>query len=258
MIELPTWSRALEQGTGRVERLPDRIRLFRASATEREYSNAQICDREGPPPWRPPLTMTVRARFSHPAKRLRGTAGFGFWNAAVAPGVRGFRPPRTAWFFFGGPPHDVPLALGVPGCGFKAAVLDARRLAFFGLLPTAPLGFLLMRVPALYRRLWPVAQRAIGVSEASLAHVDLTAPHTYALRWEVRGATFAVDGETVLSAPTAPAGPLAFVAWIDNGYAVATPQGRFGLGLVAEPESQWLDVEELRIETDTPAPRASG
>jgi len=149
MVELPKWSRTLEQGTGRVARLPDRIRLFRASATEREYSNAQIYDRECPPPWRPPLAMTVRARFSHPAHRLRGTAGFGFWNAAVAPGVRGFRPPRTAWLFFGGPPHDVPLALGVPGRGFKAAVLDARRLAFFGLLPAAPPGFLLMRVPAL-------------------------------------------------------------------------------------------------------------
>lgn len=103
-----------------------------------------------------------------------------------------------------------------------------------------------------------MAQRAIGASEASLDHVDLTAPHTYALRWEVRGATFAVDGETVLSARTAPAGSLAFVAWIDNGYAVATPQGCFGLGLVAEPGSQWLDIEELRIETDSPAPRASG
>jgi hypothetical protein len=99
-----------------------------------------------------------------------------------------------------------------------------------------------MRVPALYRRLWPVAQRAIGSHERSLDALDLTIAHTYAIHWEDRHATFAVDGQTVLAAPSAPAGPLTFTAWIDNSYAVATPRGRFGLGLVAEPEPQWLEI----------------
>ena len=136
----------------------------------------------------------------------------------------------------------MPLALDVPGRGCKAMVLDARRLAFYALLPAAPIGFAIMRVPALYRRLWPVAQRAIGSHERSLDALDLTIAHTYAIHWEDRHATFAVDGQTVLAAPSAPAGPLTFTAWIDNSYAVATPRGRFGLGLVAEPEPQWLEI----------------
>lgn len=247
MNGLPTWADARQQGVGRVEVLSDRVRLLRPTASEREYSDAQISDRPGTPGWRPPLEMTVRARFSHPLARLRGTAGFGFWNAAVAPGALGLRPPRAAWFFFGSPPHDVPLALGVPGHGLKAAVLDAQRPAFYALLPGAPLGFLLMRAPGLYRRLWPFAQWAIGASEASLDWIDATQSHAYSLRWERRGATFAVDGRTALRAPHAPAGPLRFVAWIDNAYAVATPQGRFRLGLVAEPEPQWLEIEDVEI-----------
>jgi len=238
----------LQQGTGRVETLPTGLRLLRSSATEREYSNAQVGDAADALGWRPPLTVTVRARFSHPVALLRGTAGFGFWNAALGPGVRSLHPPRAVWFFFGGPPHDVPLALGVPGHGFKAAILDAHHLWFFALLPAAPIGFLLMRVPTLYRRLWPLAQRAIGVEEASLVGVDLTAPHTYTLHWEPGKATFAIDERTVLTTRTAPPGPLHFVAWIDNSYAIATPRGHFGVGLVAEDRSQWVDLEEVRIE----------
>jgi len=247
---LPEWLRVLEQGTGRVEVTAGRVRLLRASATEREYSNAQVYDRAESPGWRPPLTLTLRARFSHPVDQLRGTAGFGFWNAALTPGVRGFRAPRTAWFFFGGPPHDVPLALGVPGRGLKAAVLDAHRPPFYALLPAAPVGFLLMRNPALHRRLWPFAQWAIGADEAAIGStdgIDVANWHTYELRWEPRRATFAVDGRPVLATPRSPRGPLGFVAWIDNSYAIATPQGRFGLGLVAEPEPQWLELQEVVV-----------
>jgi hypothetical protein len=142
----------------------------------------------------------------------------------------------------------VQLALGVPGRGFKAAVLDAQRLAFFALLPTAPLGVLLMRVPSLYRRLWPLAQRAIGAAEVSLADLDLTASHTYSLHWEPRRVVFGVDGRTVLTTDAAPGGPLHFVAWLDNSYAIATPQGRLGFGLVAEAEVQWLEIAEMTIE----------
>ena len=242
------WGDVVEQGTGRVEPSGEGIRLLRPTATERDYSNAQVGDSADEAGRRPPVTLTLRARFSHPTDRLRGTAGFGFWNAFLTPGVLGIRPPRAAWFFFGSPPNDVQLALGVPGSGFKAAILDAQRAAFFALLPAAPLGVLLMRVPSLYRRLWPLAQRAIGAAEVSLADLDLTASHTYTLRWEPRRVTFGVDGRTVLTTGAAPGGPLRFVAWLDNSYAIATPQGRFGLGLVAEPAAQWLDVSDLRIE----------
>jgi hypothetical protein len=237
-----------EEGSGRVIRLPDRVRLLRPGATVDVYSNAQIGDPAGWRRRRPPLTMTVRARFGHPVAELRGTAGFGFWNAALGPGIRGLRLPRAAWFFFGGPPYDVPLVLDVPGNGFKAMTLDALRPAFVALLPTAPLALALLRVPGLYRRLWPIAQRAFAASEASLDGLDVTVPRDYALRWEPGRATFAVDGQTVLVAPAPPPGPLFFTAWIDNSYAIATPRGRFAMGTIAKPEPQWLEIERLTIE----------
>ena len=77
-------------GTGTLEPSGHALRLANANATSRRMSNAQIDDYQGLPRrryrWRPPLTLTVCARFSHPAAGpgvqmpLRGTAGFGFWN----------------------------------------------------------------------------------------------------------------------------------------------------------------------------------
>ena len=139
------------------------------------------------------------------------------------------------------------LAKDVPGFGWKAVTLDARRLAAMALLPFAPVGFLLMRVPALYRRLWPVAQRAIGVAEARLP-VDLDAPHTYELDWRARSVTFRVGGQTVLQTRTSPRGPLGFIAWMDNQYAIVTPQGRIRFGVRPVLREQWLALDEIAIE----------
>jgi hypothetical protein len=115
------------------------------------------------------------------------------------------------------------------------------------LLPGAPLGFLLMRIPALYRTLWPVGQRALGVAEIALP-VDIATPHVYELTWLPESVTFQVDGQTVLVSPHAPRGPLGFIAWLDNQYAAVTPQGRFGFGLIETAERQWLALEEIEIE----------
>jgi hypothetical protein len=57
-----------------------------------------------------------------------------------------------------------------------------------------------------------------------------------------------VDGQIVHEAPHAPAGPLGFVAWIDNQYAVVTPQGHFGFGLVPLDQPQSLCLEHVSIE----------
>src|SRR5512140_859561 len=67
------------------------LRLVKPGTSARRYTTAQIDDYQDVPRrdfrWRPPLTLTVRARFSHPGTppfegdaRLQGTAGFGFWN----------------------------------------------------------------------------------------------------------------------------------------------------------------------------------
>lgn len=217
-----------------------------------QYADAQITDYEQPRGdsfrWRPPLRLSVRAWASAPQAELIGTAGFGFWNEPFVPtGRLRLRLPRAVWFFFGAPPHNMALARDVPGRGWKAATLDAGRPLAVALLPFAPVGFLLMRVPALYRRLWPVAQRAIGVSEALLP-VDLSAPHSYTLDWRADSVTFRVDGQIVHAATTTPRGPLGFIAWMDNQYAIITPQGKIGFGVTPILREQWLALDEIAIE----------
>jgi hypothetical protein len=246
----PRW-KPLAVGAGALELTDGLLRCALSPATTRQYSDAQITDYHGLArrdfPHRPPLRLRVRAWASHGADQLKGTAGFGFWNEPFVPMRRGLpRLPRALWFFFASPPNNMALAKGVPGFGWKAATIDASRWPFLLLLPGAPLGFLVMRIPALYRTLWPVGQRALGVAEAALP-VDITAPHVYELTWLPESVTFQVDGQTVLVSPRAPRGPLGFVAWLDNQYAVVTPQGRFGFGLIETAERQWLALEEIEL-----------
>jgi len=239
-------------GSGIVQQAGGVLRCILPPGGARRYSDAQITDYARPRgerfTWRPPLRLRVRAWASAPQAELIGTAGFGFWNEPFAPLGRGLpRLPRAIWFFFGAPPHNIALEFGVPGWGWKAATLDATRPQGMALLPLAPLGALLMRVPALYRRLWPTAQRALGISGAVLP-VDLGEPHTYELDWEAGGARFCVDGETVHEAPAAPRGPLGFIAWMDNQYAIVTPQGRVRFGVTPNTREQWLALDEVVIE----------
>ncbi len=239
------------RGSGHLERLGDTLRFVNEGTTAAAYTNAQVDDYEGLARrnflWRPPLRMTVRARFSHPAGRLSGTAGFGFWNDPfLMTGWRWPALPRAIWFFYSSAPANMKLAMHTPGPGWKAATLDAGRWPFLALLPLAPLAVPLMNVGHLYRALWPVGQRAINVSEA-LVQADMTAWHTYVIEWQKRTAHFLVDGETVLHCQTAPGGPLGFVMWLDNQYMVVTPWGRFGHGLLDGPGRQWMELDRLEI-----------
>ena len=236
-------------GVGAVETRGVGWRLRLAPTSASVYSNAQLDDYQGRPrrafAWRPPLTLTVRARFSHDAAELQGTAGFGFWNNPYpSAGARLPALPRAAWFFFASPPSDMALACGMPGHGWKAATMDAQRPLFYALAPSAPLGFLLMRVPRLYRVLWPLGQRALGVHEAE-APADMTRWRLYTIEWGVRRTRFMVDGAEILHTTDAPAGPLGLVIWLDNQYAVVTPQGRFGGGLLTTDQAQWLEIERI-------------
>jgi hypothetical protein len=217
-----------------------------------QYTDAQIDDYQGLPRrrfrWNPPLTLTVHARFSHPANELTGTAGFGFWNDPFL--MTGFRPPalpRAIWFFYASAHSNIRLADDTPGWGWKAATIDANTLPFFLLAPTAPLAIPLMNVRPLYRRLWPVGQRAIKVSEAAVG-VEMNGWHRYRLVWQKTHAAFHVDGEPMLECETAPRGPLGFVMWIDNQAMTVTPWGRFAYRTLPVARRQWLEVDELRIE----------
>lgn len=250
---------ALEIGGGVVERRADSVLLRLPPVSAQVYADAQLYDyanlRRAAYPNRPPVRLRVRGRFSGEEAALRGTAGFGFWNQPFMPEQRLPRLPRYAWFFFGAPPHNMPFALGVRGNGFKAAVGDFSRPAFLALAPFAPLGFMLMRVPALYRRLWLIAQRAIGVAEASI-QVALTAWHDYQLDWLPHSVHFYVDDALVLTTPYAPRPPLGFIAWIDNQYAIITPQGDLRFGIVATQQAQWLEIADLHVELLTMLHRA--
>lgn len=250
----PQWKQFVLPGSA-IEHMGASWRFANEPIEAGRYTDAQIDDYQGLRRrdflWKPPLSLTVRARFSHPAGKLIGTAGFGFWNDPfVMTGARLPSLPRAIWFFYASPPSNMKLDLNTPGQGWKAATIDAIRLPFFLLAPTAPLVVPLMNIPPLYRALWPVGQRAIGVSEA-LVEADMTGWHTYRIDWGERRATFSVDAQTVLGCNTSPRGPLGFVMWIDNQAMIATPQGRFGYRLPALPERQWMEVDRLQINPGT-------
>ena len=244
----------------------DILNLHKKTASDSAYSNAQIDDyqtyKRRDFRWRPPLRLTVRARFSHnsspngtahnacnpPSPHLTGTAGFGFWNDPfMMTELRRPTLPQALWFFYSAPPSEISLAMGVPGNGWKAATIDAQRFPFWCLLPTAPIAIPLMHLPSAYRLLWPVAQRAIYVNEALVDHA-MSQWHTYVIEWGRKSVCFFVDGENVLSCDNAPRGPLGLVIWIDNQMMVMTPQGRFRYGLVASSEHEFLQINWLSIE----------
>jgi hypothetical protein len=226
----------------------DGLRLTLAGAMRSRYANAMICDYGGLPrrrfPWRPPLRLTVRARASGP---IAGTAGFGFWNNPL-PALSAALPalPAAIWFFHASPPSDMPLAAGVPGHGWKAACLDATRPAALAWAPLAAPVLLLNHLPMFRRRVWPHVQRALRIAEAPI-HAPDSRWRSYTLEWRERYARLAIDDVTVLETERPPQGPLGFVAWVDNQWAVATPCGRFGAGLL-DSATQWLDLAMVQIE----------
>jgi hypothetical protein len=250
--ELPPSLATLEIGTGRIttNSVDQSVRLTITHGDQRTYHDAQIWDYARVArkdfPNRAPLRMTIRARFSHNADALRGTAGFGFWNQPVMPNQWLPRLPRYCWFFFGSPPTNMKFDLDTAGSGWKAATLDMSRWLFLLLAPFTPIGFLLMRVPSLYRALWPIAQRIIGVAE-HLVTADMRDWHTYRLEWREDSCRFWVDDQLLLTTASSPRGALGFVAWIDNQFAVITPQGQLGMGLLDAAGDQWLEIESLDI-----------
>lgn len=238
--------------SGVLEPTGSALRFIVGSTVSRRYSNAQIDDYVGLPrrrfPWRPPLRLTVRARFSHSAGELRGTAGFGFWNDPfLMTGKRLPALPRAVWFFHASPPSDIKLDGDAPGHGWKAATIDALRPATFLLAPVAVPAVLLMKVRPVYLALWPPIQRAIHVAEA-LLEVDMDEWHVYVIEWGKRHSHFSVDGEPVAGPVPSPRGPLGFVMWLDNQYLVATPQGRLGWGVLEIVGRQWMEVDHFAIE----------
>lgn len=261
-------------GGGRLEVARSSLRLALPEARQRGYSDAQIDDYSGTGAgssrfsWRPPLRMEVRARASHPAhptyvatqvspqqglatkqgaqQYLRGTAGFGFWNYPFTLSGTVIRLPDAIWFFAASPPSNMALVPGMPGWGWKAQVVHAHRWqALAAGIPT--LGAVAWaRLSGQEDAAARWVQRVSGAKEASLDTTDLREWHDYTLEWRREEARFWVDGTLVLAVPEPPPGPLGFVAWIDNQYAVATPRGIFYFGTL-DSEPEWLEIDWLRI-----------
>lgn len=224
------------------------LRLGFAQADAQNYSNAMIDDygniSRAYYPWKPPVRLRLRAKMD---QLQSGTAGFGFWNNPLADLQHGGPSlPAALWFLFAAPPSDMPLAHNVPGSGWKAASIDATRPSALIWAPAAPVVMLLNRYPRLFPRVWRSVQRDLGISEASFEPDNQW--HWYEIEWLRNQASLRIDGQTILYTKRPPRGPLGFVAWVDNQWAIATPQGRFGWGL-SESTAQWLDIESLSIET---------
>lgn len=245
--------RRLEINGGRVQ--PGRTWQFYLPPTDQGYVDAQIDDygRQGNRrgrrhyPWQPGVTLHLRARFSHPAGALLGTAGFGFWNAPIGdPTLPWPALPQAVWFFHASAPTDLPLNPHGPGRGWFASTIDATTPSALAMAPLAPFVLLLNQFPPIRRRVWPAVQRRLGISYTPLSN-DITQWHDYNLSWQPQACTFSINGTTVLHTNHSPRGPLGFVCWLDNQYLIVTSRGRLGWGVLPTQAAQWLEIADLRL-----------
>lgn len=249
---LSTDWKVTEIGGGSVQQKAHGLDLTVPPTPQDQYADAQIADYDTQDyrfDWQPPVRLSVTAQANMRGDQLRGTAGFGFWNHPFSPDIKRLpRPPRAVWFFFASPPNDMQLAQGVPGHGWKAATIDAAHPTALAVAPLAPPTALLMNIPGVYQSLWGALQKVLRINEVLLDSSLLAERHTYTLDWLPDRVLFAVDGETVLEAVNPPQGQAGFIAWVDNQYAVATPQGKLAFGYVGVEQTQTLTLEHILIE----------
>lgn len=236
------------------------LRMGFDSAEAGKYTDSQIDDytmvSKADYVWKPPLRMTVRARSSHPASNarsteitkgiLRGTAGFGFWNKPFTMQGNWFTLPQSIWFFYSAPPSDMAFIPGIPGWGWKAQVIHTtpQRVMTHGLPLALTAGYARMRGKT--SNAGHIMKRFVGAEEA-IVTADMTKWHTYTLEWHRDKSIFLVDDTCILYTPLSPSGALGFVAWIDNEFAVATPNGELRFGKTATG-AQWLELDSVKIE----------
>lgn len=243
-------------GGGRVEPLPGGGVRLSIPPRAAGYADAQLDDHRALPrrrfAHRPPLRLSLRARASHP--QPAGTLGFGFWNDpfSLSLGQAGAArrlpaPPCALWFFYASPPSALALAAGAPPHGWKAASLRAPALPGALFAPAALAAWVLSRLPPARAPILRLALGRLRAAEAALA-APLDEWHEYTLEWHTCEARFHVDGRPALAAPAPPAGPLGFIAWIDNQFGAASPEAGLRFGLVATDQEQWLELRDLRLE----------
>jgi hypothetical protein len=244
---LPYWVR-FAVGHADIEHEPGLIRFVVDGATEGDLSDAELDDHRTVPRhklvWQPPLRMTVRARMSHRAGEMIGTAGFGFWNDPFDWVGNVQAPPNALWFFYASPQSDMAFMRDTRGHGWKAAMLNGGTADGF----TMALGNFIFRLPGMSKLVFNLAQARIRAHERILEDVSLTDWHEYRLDWLSREAAFFVDGNEVSRALNPPTVSLGFVAWVDNNATTMGPGREFDFRRIAVPQRQWMEVAHVQIE----------
>lgn len=235
------------QGGGSVTEPAPGYYVLHITSDGSAYTNAQLDDYHHLPrgayPWRAPVTLTLSARVSGD---VRGTWGFGWWNAPYSP-LTGQRVtwPATAWFFGSGS-GDLRWAPQSAATGFKAATLETRRRRSWLAAVLVGLWWPLLQWPRCAAGLWPFLARQAQLSECMLPTDDLW--HQYALEWQHDALVWSVDGVVVHTCAHAPAQPMGLCIWIDNQALTATPSRWPRWGLVAGTAT--LEVRDIRCKDE--------
>jgi hypothetical protein len=255
VLDLLETTRPFRVGAGDVRRL-DSGCMLSMPPIPRGYADAQIDDTQGLSRrhfrWTPPLRLVVRARIE-PALPT-GTWGFGFWNDpfAVSLGQGGAARrwpcgPRALWFFYASPPNEFGFTAG-PRNGWRAMSINTLEFHPLVLTPAALIAAALAQLPIVRRPVMQLALNQVTASEAQLPSPG-TGLHEYDIAWEEGSATFRVDRDVVLHAENPPSVPLGFIAWIDNQFAVATPERGLRFGTLATDLKQSLHLMHASITT---------
>lgn len=243
-------------GGGRLEELEGSAYRLLLPPIAGGYANAQIDDYQGLSrsdfPHHPPIRIRLRAR-SSPAPN--GTLGFGLWNDpfGLSLGLAGATQkipatPQALWFFYGSSPNDLTFISSLPGAGWRAASIRSPSIPGALFTPAAAAAYLVCRIPWFRKVLIPQMKSLVKAHEA----VMYSSPaewHDYRIEWEVDRARFYLDGERILDAPSPPTGPLGFVAWVDNQYAVVSAQKGIHFGTLRTDEPQWLSLSDIQLES---------
>jgi hypothetical protein len=234
-----------ESGGWHLEIPPGRSGPYRLAQLD-DYSNLRRANL----PYYPDLSFKLRARAS--SASIPGTWGFGFWNDPFATsfmlGSKIFQLPvlpNAAWFFFASPQNYLSLRDDLPAEGALTATFRAPRLPSLLFLPAAlVLPFLLLPLSARWLRR---IGRLVVTQGAAQLHLNPTEWHDYGLEWRSAGVVFKVDGERVFETQVSPIPPVGLVIWVDNQYAATPPDGRFKYGRLANPQSSWIEVEQINV-----------
>ncbi len=230
-----------------ISNIPDGYRLSIPRAHNRQYALAQLDDYTRLPRRRFPhreLTLSLKARVS--AASLPGTWGFGVWNdpfglnlGFTGSAIRLPALPNAAWFFHASSHNYLSFRGDKPAQGFLA---QAFRSPYFD--PRIMLGLASLLLNRKYaRRIFS----GIIEEDSSSVTVAVTQWQHYELSWLEDQTSFRVNGQHFMKTNISPKAPLGIVIWIDNQYAAFSPDGKFGFGVLENPEPAWLEIKEINI-----------